>query len=148
MDCIHKGKNNISENQFGGNLGMTSVLVLIVIGVFGGLAAGVFGIGGGIIIVPGLIYWDGFTQHKATGTSLAVLLPPIGLAAAIEYYRHGNVDIRAAAILAVMMVAGSWLGACLANYLSAPVLRLAFGVFVFGIGAYLIWGACRHLGWF
>jgi uncharacterized membrane protein YfcA len=71
-------------------------LVLVVIGLLGGFAAGLFGVGGGIVIVPALIYWAGFTQHKATGTSLAVLLPPIGLAAALEYYRHGNVDVRAA----------------------------------------------------
>ena len=57
-------------------------LVLVVIGLLGGFAAGLFGVGGGIVIVPALIYWAGFTQHKATGTSLAVLLPPIGLLAA------------------------------------------------------------------
>ena len=81
-------------------------LILVVIGLLGGFAAGLFGVGGGIVIVPALIYWAGFTQHKATGTSLAVLLPPIGLAAALEYYRHGNVDVRAAVILATMMMIG------------------------------------------
>jgi len=86
-------------------------LILVVIGLLGGLAAGLFGVGGGIVIVPALIYWAGFTQHKATGTSLAVLLPPIGLAAALEYYRHGNVDVRAAIILAAMMMLGAWAGA-------------------------------------
>ena len=69
---------------------------LLVIGVVGGIAAGLFGVGGGLVVVPALIYGAGFTQHLATGTSLAVLLPPIGLAAALEYYRHGNVDVRAA----------------------------------------------------
>ena len=83
-------------------------LVLVVIGLLGGFAAGLFGVGGGIVIVPALIYWAGFTQHKATGTSLAVLLPPVGLAAALEYYRHGNVDVRAAVILAAMMMIGAW----------------------------------------
>ena len=83
-------------------------LILVVIGLLGGFASGLFGVGGGIVIVPALINWAGFTQHKATGTSLAVLLPPIGLAAALEYYRHGNVDVRAAVILATMMVIGAW----------------------------------------
>ena len=83
-------------------------LILVVIGLLGGFAAGLFGVGGGIVIVPALIYWAGFTQHKATGTSLAVLLPPIGLLAALEYYRHGNVDVRAAIILATMMMIGAW----------------------------------------
>jgi hypothetical protein len=69
----------------------------VIIGVLGGTTEGFFGVGGGIVIIPALIYWVGFSQHMATGTSLAVLLPPIGLAAAYEYYRHGNVDVRAAA---------------------------------------------------
>ena len=126
---------------------MASGLLIVVIGILGGVAAGLFGIGGGIVIVPALIYWAGFSQHKATGTSLAVLLPPIGLAAALEYYRHGNVDIRAAIILAITMFVGSWIGAYIANRLRGPHLRLAFGVFVCGLGVYLIHGACKRLGW-
>lgn len=123
-------------------------LTLVIIGILGGFAAGLFGVGGGIIIVPALIYWAGFSQHMATGTSLAVLLPPIGLAAALEYYRHGNVDVRAAVILAVTMFLGSWLGAYLANQMAGPHLRLIFGIFVCGLGVYLVYGACKRLGWF
>jgi uncharacterized membrane protein YfcA len=126
---------------------MESWLTFAEIGILGRLAAGLFGIGGGIVIVPALIYWAGFTQHKATGTSLAVLLPPIGLAATLEYYRHGNVDLRAALIVATTMVVGAWLGAYLANQMPGPHLRLTFGVFVLGLGVYLIYGACRRLGW-
>ncbi len=121
---------------------------LIVIGAIGGVAAGFFGIGGGLVVVPALVYFAGFSQHRATGTSLAVLLPPIGLAAALEYYRHGNVDVRAAAILVVTMFVGSWLGAIGANRLRGPHLRLAFGVFACCMGAHLIYGACKRLGWF
>ncbi|MGZ3392217.1 MAG: sulfite exporter TauE/SafE family protein, partial [Isosphaeraceae bacterium] len=120
-------------------------LVLVVIGLLGGFAAGLFGVGGGIVIVPALIYWAGFTQHIATGTSLAVLLPPIGLLAALEYYRHGNVDVRAAVILAGMMMIGAWAGAYVANRLSGPHLRLCFGVFVCGLGIYLRRPAGRDL---
>jgi hypothetical protein len=119
----------------------------VVIGTVGGLLAGLFGVGGGVVIVPALIYLAGFSQHQATGTSLAVLLPPIGLGAAIEYYRHGNVNVPAAIILAVTMLLGSWLGAVIANKISGPHFRLMFGVFVWGLGAYLIYGACRRLGW-
>ncbi len=126
---------------------MTSWLTFVVIGILGGIAAGLFGVGGGIVIVPALIYWAGFTQHKATGTSLAVLLPPIGLAAAFEYYRHGNVDVRAALILALAMFVGSWIGAYFANQIKGPQLRLAFGLFVCILGVYLVYGACRRLGW-
>ena len=118
-----------------------------IIGILGGVFAGLFGVGGGIVIVPALIYWAGFTQHKATGTSLAVLLPPIGLAATIEYYRHGNVDLKAALILAPAMILGAWFGAWVANRMTGPHLRLAFGIFVLLMGIYLIHGACKRLGW-
>jgi uncharacterized protein len=126
---------------------MPSWLVYAIIGTLGGIGAGLFGVGGGIIIVPALIYWAGFTQHRATGTSLAVLLPPIGLAAAIEYYRNGNVDIRAALILAPTMFVGGWLGAVVANHMKGPHLRLIFGLFVCCLGVYLVHGACKRLGW-
>lgn len=122
-------------------------LTLIIIGGLGGVASGLFGIGGGIVIVPALIYWAGFTPHKAIGTSLAVLLPPIGLAAAIEYYRHGNVDIRAAVVLAAAMIVSAWAGAHLSNRLPGPYLRLIFGLFVLVLGIYLVFVACKHLGW-
>ena len=123
-------------------------LTLVIIGILGGIAAGFFGIGGGIIIIPALVYWAGFSQHLATGTTLAVLLPPIGLAAAYEYYRHGNVDVRAALILAATMFLGAWIGAYFANQIEGTELRLIFGLFVCGFGAYLVYGACKHLGWF
>jgi len=122
-------------------------MAFVIIGLLGGIAAGFFGVGGGIVIVPALIYGAGFTQHKATGTSLAVLLPPIGLAAAIEYYRNGNVDVRAAVILAVTMFVGAWIGAFFANRLPGPVLRLIFGVFVCCLGVYLVYGAMKRLSW-
>jgi len=122
-------------------------VIFIIIGGLGGIASGLFGIGGGIVIVPALIYWAGFTPHKAIGTSLAVLLPPIGLAAALEYYRHGNVNISAAAILAATMVVGAWAGASLGHRLSGPTLHLAFGAFLFVLGIYLMVGACRQIGW-
>src|SRR5512147_635385 len=113
---------------------MSPWLIFVVIGVLGGVASGLFGVGGGIVIVPALIYWAGFSQHRATGTSLAVLLPPIGLAATIEYYRHGNVDLHAAIVLAATMFAGAWIGAYVANRMSGPQLRLLFGVFLTGLG--------------
>lgn len=127
---------------------MPSWLIFVVIGLIGGFTAGLFGVGGGLVIVPALVHWAGFSHHRATGTSLAVLLPPIGLAAAIEYYRHGNVDVRAAVILAGMMIIGAWVGAYSANRLSGPHLRLMFGLFVSCMGFYLVYGACKRLGWF
>jgi hypothetical protein len=126
---------------------MPSWLTFVLIGVLAGIAAGLFGVGGGIVLVPALIYWTGFSQHLATGTSLAVLLPPIGLAATLEYYRHGNVDLRAALLLAAGLFVGAWVGAWLANQMRGPHLRLAFGAFVTALGLYLVHGAFRRLGW-
>lgn len=126
---------------------MPAWLLFSLIGTVGGIAAGLFGIGGGIIIVPALVYLAGFSQQLATGTSLAVLLPPIGLAAAVEYYRHGNIDARAAILLAATMFVGAWLGAHFANRLAGPLLALAFGLFVCLVGLGMIVHAARRLGW-
>jgi uncharacterized membrane protein YfcA len=126
---------------------MPSWLTFVLIGALAGIAAGLFGVGGGIVLVPALIYWAGFSQHLATGTSLAVLLPPIGLAATLEYYRHGNVDVHAALLLALGLFAGAWVGATIANQMKGPQLRLAFGIFVTALGLYLVHGAFRRLGW-
>jgi uncharacterized membrane protein YfcA len=131
----------------GGASKVSDTVVFVIVGIVGGIAAGLFGVGGGIVLVPALIYWAGFTQHKATGTSLAVLLPPIGLAATIEYWRHGNVDVKAAAILAATMFVGSWFGAHAANRMKGPHLRLLFGLFVTGMGIYLVRGALKRIGW-
>ena len=122
-------------------------LRLILLGIGAGVISGMFGIGGGLVIVPVLIYGLGFTQHKATGTSLAVLLPPIGLGAVLEYYRHGNVDFKAALIIAATMFAGAFGGAFIANKISGPHLRLSFGIFTVAMGIYLIYGAAQRLGW-
>jgi uncharacterized membrane protein YfcA len=122
-------------------------ILFTVIGLVAGVLSGVFGIGGGVVIVPALIYLAGFTQHRATGTSLAVLLPPIGLGAVWEYYRHDNVNVQAAMIIAGAVFAGGWLGAIIANRVSGPYLRLAFGVFVVALGIYLLFGAFRRLNW-
>jgi uncharacterized membrane protein YfcA len=125
----------------------TSFIVLLLIGLAAGLLSGIFGIGGGVIIVPALVYLLDYSQHKATGTSLAVLLPPIGVAAVLEYYRHNYVDLHAAILIALAAIVGAWLGAVAANKMSGPVLRLLFGIFVVSMGFYLIYGALRRLGW-
>ena len=126
---------------------LSSITLLLMIGFISGIASGLFGIGGGVLIVPALIYLAGFSQHAATGTSLAVLLPPVGLAAVIEYYRHGNVNLKAAMFVAIALFVGGWFGAVVANHVSGPYLRLAFGIFVVALGFYLILGALRRLSW-
>lgn len=124
-----------------------AVLLLVGIGLVTGLVSGLFGIGGGLLLIPALIYLVGYTQHEATGTSLAVLLLPVGLGAVLEYYRHGFVDLKVALIIASAVLVGGWFGAVLANQISGPYLRLAFACFVVGVGFYLLYGALRRLSW-
>lgn len=124
---------------------MPAWLLFALIGVAAGIASGFFGVGGGVVLVPALVFLAGFSQHLATGTSLAVLLPPIGLAAALEYYRHGNVDMRAAALLAAGLFCGAWLGAHLASQISGPRLRLSFGLFITALGLYLVQEELRRI---
>ena len=124
---------------------LPSPVLLLLIGFVSGIAAGLFGIGGGVLIVPALVYLVGFSQHTAVGTSLAILLPPVGLAAVLQYYRYGQVNLKAALIVAAALFVGGWLGAILANHISGPQLKLAFGIFVVGLGIYLVLGAWRQL---
>jgi uncharacterized protein len=122
------------------------IVLMILIGLFSGIASGIFGIGGGVMIVPALIYLAKFSQHAAIGTSLAILLPPVGLMAVMEYYRHGNVDLKAALIVAVAFMVGGWIGALLANQIiNAHVLKLLFGIFVLGLGAYLVFDSLKWM---
>lgn len=122
-----------------------STVWLLVTGLIAGVAAGFFGIGGGIIIVPALVYVLGFSQHKATGTSLAILLLPFGLAATREYYAKGNVDLKAALIVGGALFFGGWIGGFFANKLSGPHLKLAFGIFAVSMGIYTIATALQKM---
>jgi uncharacterized membrane protein YfcA len=124
-----------------------SFTLFALIGILAGVLAGLFGIGGGIVIVPALIYLAGFSQHQATATSLAILLPPVGLAAVYEYYRHGHVNMKVSLIVALFLFIGSWFGAFVANKVNGPYLRLLFGVFVICMGGYLVYGALRKMNW-
>ena len=124
-------------------MAITSVLILMTIGLFAGLASGLFGIGGGILIVPALIYLLGYTREMATGTSLAVLLPPVGIAAVMVFYRHGNVDFPAAIVLAICLLLGGWLGAHLANEWNPVAMKFLFGLFVTAVGLYVLYDAIK-----
>ncbi|MGE5328969.1 MAG: TSUP family transporter [Deltaproteobacteria bacterium] len=106
---------------------MADIMLFILIGVAAGILSGMFGIGGGIIIVPALMFICGFSQLKAQGTSLAVLLPPIGLLAFIEYYKRGQVNLQAGIWICIFLVIGSFIGARLANDIPLPVLKKGFG---------------------
>lgn len=120
-------------------------ILFLGIGLFTGLAAGFFGVGGGILIVPALTFLAGFTQEQATGTSLAVLLPPVGLLAVMEYYRHGNVDFKAGILIAAGLVLGAWLGGIEAHKVSEIWLKATFGIFLVSVGIWVIVGAFKGI---
>ena len=112
--------------------------ILVLIGLGAGMSSGLFGIGGGVLIVPALVYLLDFPLHRAVGTSLAVLLPPIGAAAVYAYYRAGHIDWQAAIILAATVFVGAWLGSMVANQLNENWLRTLFGVFLIALGGYML----------
>ena len=115
-------------------------MTFVIAGFLTGILGGLFGVGGGEIFIPLLIYGFGFAQHQAQGTSLAVLLPPIGLLAALRYYREGHVDFGVAGLLALGFFFGASIGALVAVKLHADVLRRIFGVFLGIIALHMTFG--------
>ncbi len=101
-----------------------------LIGIAAGILSGMIGVGGGIVIVPALVYLFGMDQHTAQGTSLAVLLPPSGLLAFWRYYQAGHVDLKFAALIIVGVLVGGWFGGGWAQQVSGPALRKTFAVFM------------------
>ncbi|MBU2540892.1 MAG: TSUP family transporter [Candidatus Omnitrophica bacterium] len=117
---------------------MISILLYILIGLFAGAISGLIGIGGGIVIVPALIYLFRFSQHAAQGTTLAMLIPPIGILAALTYYKQGHVNLPVAGFICLGFVIGGFLGAKFAVGFSEPVLRKIFGACLLVIASYMI----------
>src|SRR4030066_2459285 len=101
--------------------------LFIAVGLAAGILSGLVGIGGGILVVPALVFFFGFTQPQAQGTTLAMMVPPIGILAAWAYYNQGFVDVKAAALLCAGFLLGGWLGGKVAVTLSTPALTRAFG---------------------
>jgi uncharacterized membrane protein YfcA len=107
------------------------ILIFLAIGLFAGILSGLFGIGGGIVIVPALMILAKFPAIKATGTSLGALMLPVGaFIGAMSYYKNGNLDVRASVFIALGMIAGAYLGSQLVQHLSDLQLRRAFAVFL------------------
>lgn len=106
------------------------MLIFLLIGMLAGVLSGVFGIGGGVVIVPALILIAGFVPIVATGTSLAALLLPVGALGAYEYYRKGHLNMTAALWISLGLFIGVWFGAKLAQNLSPVQLKRSFAIFL------------------
>jgi uncharacterized membrane protein YfcA len=116
------------------------IVVYALLGMVAGVFSGLVGIGGGIIIVPALVLLFGFSQQSAQGTTLALLVPPIGILGALEYYRRGYVDVKVAALICVGFLLGSLLGAKFALMLPTAVLKKIFGGTLLVLGLKMLLG--------
>lgn len=106
---------------------MTGYLPYVLLGLLAGALSGLIGIGGGVIIVPALVFLFGFSLHKAQGTTLALMVPPIGILAAWTYYRQGFVDMGVTAYIGLGFLVGGFLGAKIATILPNVILERIFG---------------------
>ena len=113
----------------------------LLFGVVAGILSGLFGIGGGVVIVPALILVAKFAPARATGTSLAALLLPVGALGAWQYYERGDVDVRSALLIALGLLAGAWLGADVALRVPARDLQRMFSIFLALVAVYMWWSA-------
>lgn len=116
------------------------IIMLVMIGLFAGILSGLIGVGGGIIIVPALVFFLGFSQYQAQGTSLGLLLLPIGIFAVLNYYKAGHINISYVLIMVVGFVIGGWLGSKLALTISEITLKKIFAIVLFYTGF-------KMLGW-
>lgn len=114
------------------------LLLLIGIGILTGVMAGMLGIGGAVIMIPALVFFMGISQQTAQGTSLAVMLPPIGIIAAYNYYKAGQVNIKFAIVLAVCFLVGSYFGSKLALTLPQAALKKIFGILLLLVAAKML----------
>jgi hypothetical protein len=113
---------------------MDTTLLYVLIGVVAGILSGLLGIGGATIVIPALVLIYGFSQPQAQGTTLALLLPPLGILAILPYYQHGYVDFKVAALIAVGFFFGGYFGARIATSLPSATLGKIFGVLLVVLG--------------
>jgi uncharacterized membrane protein YfcA len=119
-------------------LNMTTVIILLCIGLVAGILSGMIGIGGGVVIVPALIYFMSMNQQEAQGTSLAVLLLPVGILAVYYYYKAGFVNVNAAWVIALSFVVGGLIGSKIALAIDQNILKKVFGGFMLLIAIKMI----------
>ncbi len=119
---------------------MSAILILLLVGLIAGALSGMVGIGGGIVIVPVLVYFLGFSQHQAQGTTLFMFLIPIGILGVINYWQSGFVDWKVALIMASTFVIGSYFGSKFAISLDQQTIKKVFGAIIILLGIKMVLG--------
>ncbi|MFY7708242.1 MAG: sulfite exporter TauE/SafE family protein [Flavobacteriales bacterium] len=128
-------------------MSISTILILIFLGICAGMLSGFVGVGGGMIIVPGLIFLLGASQLSAQGTSLAVIMLPVGIFGVMNYYKAGHINIQYAAIIALAFVIGSYFGSKYALKVPEHKIKLLFGLFLLYISVRMIYsGASKWFG--
>ena len=111
-------------------MSLTTIIILVVIGVAAGILSGLVGVGGGLIIVPALVYFLAFSQKEAQGTSLGILLLPVGILAVMQYYQKGYIDIKVVLIVSAGFLLGGWFGSKMAVSLPVATIKKFFAIFM------------------
>jgi uncharacterized protein len=117
---------------------LNEILILALIGLSAGIVSGMLGVGGAIIIVPALVFFFGMTQHQAQGTSLAILLFPVGFLAFWNYYKQGYVNFKLALIVMLAFFIGGYVGSAVAIHVPEKLLRTGFGILIIILGFRMI----------
>lgn len=121
-------------------LNMEAIFILLILGMVAGVLSGMVGIGGGIVIVPALVYFLGYTQHQAQGTVLFMFLLPIGILGVFNYYNAGHIEFKTAFIIASTFVVGSYFGSKISIAVDQATLKKVFGVILFLVSLKMILG--------
>jgi len=119
---------------------LTTLLLLIIIGLCAGILSGLIGIGGGILMVPMFVLFMGITQHNAQGLSLAVMLPPVTFLAVYNYHKGGEIDWKVALVVSIMFIIGGYFGSKIALQLDQRLLKKIFGGLMLIVALKLLFG--------
>ncbi|MDA3929774.1 MAG: sulfite exporter TauE/SafE family protein [Prolixibacteraceae bacterium] len=119
---------------------VSTLIILIATGLIAGLLGGSLGVGGAIIVIPSMVIILGMTQQEAQGTSLAFMIPPIGILAALNYYKHGLVNWKYALILSLTFMVGAYVGSIFAMNVPEKILKRIFGIILLYVSFKMIFG--------
>jgi uncharacterized membrane protein YfcA len=120
------------------NMTLQTIIILLSIGLFAGMLSGFVGVGGGVVIVPALVFFLGLTQHQAQGTSLFILVLPVGILAVMNYSKTANINWSYGIVIALAFIVGGFLGSKLSLKLSPSIVKLAFGIIMAFVSIKLI----------